>query len=222
MKKTVILTFAAVALTGLIVFQQVSLLKLTGTSWKKENMAYLPGDERIKPAFLGFETTVAHYLWIRTIIYFGGHYVTDGDYKWLINMVDIITKLDPYFYPAYEFAGLVIPDVCKNPDAAKVILQRGLTYLGKTKWNIPFYLGMIYYEHYNDKETAARYISMASKVPGDQSVKLAGIAASFYNQAGKREMALEFLSFMYETSESPDVKRHLLNQIVKIQNGDKK
>jgi hypothetical protein len=221
MKKTALLIFAAAVLTGLIIFEQASLLKLTGTSWKKESMTYFPGDERIKPAFLGFETTVAHYLWIRTIIYFGGHYVTDSDYRWLINMIDIITKLDPYFYPAYEFAGLMVPDVCKNPDAARVILQRGLTYLGNTKWNIPFYLGMLYYEHYNDKETAARYISLASKVPSDQSVKLAGIAASFYNQAGKRDMALGFLSFMYETSESPDVKRHLLDQIVRYRNMSK-
>jgi hypothetical protein len=202
----------------MIVFEQASLLKLTGTTWKKESLTYLPGDERIKPALLGFETTVAHYLWIRTIIYFGGHYVTDRDYRWLINMVDIITKLDPYFYPAYEFAGLIIPDVCKNPDAARVILQRGLTYLGKTKWNIPFYLGMLYYEHYDDKETAALYISMASKVPSEQSAKLAAIAASFYNQAGKRDTALKFLSFMYETSESPDVKRHILEQIARYQN----
>jgi hypothetical protein len=218
MKKKFILILTAVALTGLIIYEQASLLRLTGASWKKENMTWFPGDERIKPAFLGFETTVAHYLWIRTIIYFGGHYVTDGDYKWLINMVDIITKLDPYFYPAYEFAGLIVPDKCKNPDAARVILQRGLTYLGNKKWNISFYLGMLYFEHYNDKETAARYISLASKVPSEQSVKLAGIAASFYNQAGKRNIALEYLAFMYQTSESPDAKRYLLNKITQYRN----
>jgi hypothetical protein len=218
MRKTVFLISCIVLLTGLIIFEQASLLKLTGTSWKKESMTFLPGDERIRPAFLGFESTAAHYLWIRTIIYFGSHSVTDNDYRWLINMIDIITKLDPYFYPAYEFAALIVPDVCKNPDAARVILQRGLTYLGRTKWNIPFYLGMLYYEHYNDKESAARYISLASKVPGGQRAKLAGIAASFYTEAGKRDMALELLTFMYKTSESPDVKRHLMNQIIKYEN----
>ena len=41
-------------------------------------------------------------------------------------MVDIITRLNPYFYPAYEFAGIMIPITCNNPEAARVILERDL------------------------------------------------------------------------------------------------
>ena len=38
----------------------------------------------------------------------------------------------------------MIPDLCRNPDASRAILERGIFYLGDTRWNIAFYLGTIY------------------------------------------------------------------------------
>lgn len=218
MKRTAILAVLIVIVLSCAVVQQYHLYKITGLDWKKEGMTYLPGDERIKTVLLGFESTAAHYLWIRTVLYFGGHFLTDKDYPWLIRMLDIITRLDPYFYPPYEFAGILVPDVCKNPDAARVLLQRGLSSIGNRKWNIPFYLGMIYLKYYNDKETAARYFAVASQVSGPHSFKLARLTASMYNQIGQTHRGFQYLKFMYETSESPEVKQHILEEIVSYQN----
>ncbi|NLG19053.1 MAG: hypothetical protein GX556_17150 [Fibrobacter sp.] len=212
-RKSYILIFVSVlSITG-IVFTQKKLTVLTGSSWSKESMTYLPGQDRIKGALLGFESTVSHYLWIRTILYFGDHYLSDRNFEWLIQMVDVITRLNPAFYPAYEFAGLMIPDLCGSPDAARVILERGLFHLGDKKWNIAFYLGMIYYKYYNDTKSAADYYALASRVPGENSHKLAGLAASFYREAGMDELGRNLLLFMYETSESPDAKKYLMDKI---------
>lgn len=213
-RSVILMTLSVLSITG-ICFTQKNLTAITGPSWSQESMTYLPGQNRIENALLGFQSTVSHYLWIRTVLYFGSHYITDRNFPWLVQMVDIITRLNPYFYPAYEFAGLMIPDLCRNPDASRAILERGIFYLGDTRWNIAFYLGTIYYKYYDDPETAAQYYALASRVPGENSHKLAGLASSYYRKSGKAQEGKNLLLFMYETSESPDVKKYLKDRLHK-------
>jgi hypothetical protein len=178
-------------------------------------MSYLPGSERIKPFMLGFNTTYAHYLWIKTVIYTGEHLDTDRQFQWLIHLLDMITRLHPHFNEAYEFAGLMVPDLCHNPDAAKIILERGVNVFGTSKWNIPFYLGMLYNRHYKDPVRAAAAFSDAARAPSDFQGQLARLAATFYNNADRDTDALDVLVFLYETSENPEVKRHIAGKIEK-------
>ena len=214
MKRRTVILFAIgiVCVVGIYLLQG-DLHRITGENWQVESMTYLPGRAATRELFLGFETTVAHYLWIRTVLYFGGHRLSDRQYPWLVDMLDIITRLSPWFYPAYEFAGLMLPDVCGNPDAARIILERGLSRLGTTKWNIAFYLGMIYYEYYDDRKIAAEYLLRAAAVPGKHRKKLFSLAASFLSQAGVPYDELPMLLFTYETSENPEVRRHLAETI---------
>ncbi len=178
-----------------------------------ENMAYLPGSEKVKPFMMGFHTTYAHYLWIRTVLYTGDHLMGDRQFGWLVQMVDMLTRLHPHFYEAYEFAGLMIPDLCDDPDAARIILERGMNHLGSTKWNVPFYLGMLYYKYYDDPERAAFYISQAARIPGPHKHKLAGVAASLYRRSGKETDGMALLVFLYESSGNPEVRRHIYQKI---------
>jgi len=202
----------AVLFAGIIAAKE-RLTAVRGAGPVLESMAYLPGSERIKPFMLGFNTTYAHYLWIKTVIYSGDQMETDRQFTWLIRMLDMITRLHPHFNEAYEFAGLMVPDLCRDPDAAKVILERGMNVFGTAKWNIPFYLGMLYHKYYKDTERAAVCFSMAAQAPGEHSGNLARLAATFYNNAGRDADALDVLAFIYETSENPEVKRHIAAKI---------
>lgn len=175
--------------------------------WLKERMSYLPESDAIEPYLLGFSSTFANYLWIRTTLYFGSHYASDRDFSWLIQMVDMVTELNPYFYPAYEFAGLLIPEHCNNPDAARAILARGITYLGDRRWKLYFYMGMVYYLHYGDKKSAADYFAMGAQLPSPHQHKLVRLATSFYRQSGAEHDAREFLRIVQEAVEDPMVKR---------------
>ncbi|MBN1757833.1 MAG: hypothetical protein JW863_05920 [Chitinispirillaceae bacterium] len=210
----VVLLIAAAAGT---VSLQHDLRSITGEKWKRESMTYLPRSDRIKPFLLGFETTVAHYLWIRTVLYFGGHQMSDRDYRWLIDMLDGITRLCPWFYPAYEFAGILVPDVCDNPDAARVLLERGMWYLGAKKWNIGFNLGVIYLKYYDDRKIAAEYFARAALTPGAPRERLMSMANTFFSQAGTPVEGLNFLMFAYETSDNPEVRTYLSEKISALQ-----
>ena len=215
MKKTIYTIIIAALLFSGIVAANVRLtaIRASDPARKLESMAYLPGSERVKPFMLGFNTTYAHYLWISAMIYFGDHIEGDRQFKWLTQMIDMITRLHPYFHEAYEFAGLMIPDYCGDPDAARVILERGMNALGGVRWNIPFYLGMLYSRYYDDPERAAQCFTAAARVPGPQSGKLARLAASFYENAGRGDEAMDVLLFLLETSENPEVRRHIEGKI---------
>ncbi|MDR0307551.1 MAG: hypothetical protein LBI42_12050 [Chitinispirillales bacterium] len=220
MKNKLLSCVLAAALFSGIVFVNKRLTASRAVHSTFENMTFLPGSERIKPFMLGFNTTYAHYLWIRTVLYSGEKFMGDRQFDWLVQMIDMITRLHPHFHEAYEFAGLMIPDLCDNPDAARIILERGMNVLGNRRWNIPFYLGMLYYRYYDDPQRAGAYISMAASIPSPHSGKLASLAATFYNNAGMGAQGLAMLYFLYETSENPDVKRHIESKILEFSNNN--
>jgi hypothetical protein len=214
-KKGVILLVILVAICCSVALQR-SIVSSYGTTMSEESMTYLPSNERIKPFLLGYETSFANYLWIRTVLYFGHHYMGDHNFHWLDNMIDIISKLNPYFYPVYEFSGLMVPEMTGNIDLARIILERGIFYLGDKKWNPAFYLGMIYYKFYHDKVTAAKYFTIAINAKNAPSKKLISLANSFLTKADNVDQSLAMAAFLYESSENPEVKKYLAESFQKM------
>jgi hypothetical protein len=204
---TLALPAAAVCVAG-IIGAQMRLTALKDPSWNVENMSFLPGSERIRSCLLGFHTLYADYLWIKTTMYFGGHLITDKQYPYLAGMVDIVSKLNPYFYPAYEFAGVVLPDFESSREKAIVILNRGISHLGATQWKIPFYLGWLYFQYYDDKDKAVEFLSMAARNP-KAPVFIAGLAATCYHETDRTAAALEFLAGIYQSSETSSMRAYL-------------
>lgn len=209
---------AVVVIFGSIVVLQNRLTLLSRSSQAPQSMTYLPERDKIIPWFLGFHTEFADYLWIRTTIYFGGHLLTDRQYPWLTSMVDMVTRLNPRFYPAYEFAGLLLPDVCGNLDAAKILLQRGISASIENKWKLYFYLGMLYYKYYDDYKNAANFIAIAAQMPNAPAAKLASLATTFFSRAHNEKKAEEFEYLLYNISENPEVRRYLLEKMSRPEN----
>jgi hypothetical protein len=214
MRKSASILALVALITGIIVCLvclQNRLSALSATRNIPASMAFVPESEKIRPMFLGFEKVYADYLWIKTTIYFGGHIMTDRRFPWLVRMVDIVTKLNPGFYPAYEFGGLILPKFCDNPDAARVILQRGVSCCNDKKWKLYFYLGMLYFEKYSDPVKAAMCVATASQLPGAPQIKLESLATALYNKAPDAEKKGRFLELLYGASENPEVRRHLMS-----------
>lgn len=199
-----------------IIASQKRLTSLRQESWLVERMSYLPRTEDVRPFLLGFSSTFANYLWIRTMLYFGSHYLTDSEYPWLVTMVDMVTRLNPCFYPAYEFGGIMLPTHAGNVDAARIILNRGITHLGDRKWNIAFYLGWLHYDKYRDRLRAATYLALAAHTP-DAPPLAARLAATMYHKADHTELAIEFLRSIEISSESPTVRRSVREKIASLE-----
>ena len=198
---------------GTIVCVQNKLSAMSASAKVPASMAYLPESEKIRPWLFGFHSVFADYLWIRTTIYFGGHYMSDREYPWLIHMVDIITRLNPRFYPAYEFGGLMFSKICNNPGASKIVLQRGISANIEKKWKLYFFLGMLYYEQYEDFKSASLYTAIAAQMPGAPAQKLMNLAVSMYNKIPGLAEDGRSLALLYTASENPEVRRFLLEKL---------
>lgn len=69
-------------------------------------IAISPSGKFLKPLALGYDQVVADLLWMKTISYFGGHFMSDKQYPWLAHMLNLIIDLDPRFDFPYYFGGL--------------------------------------------------------------------------------------------------------------------
>lgn len=202
---------ALVCISGAMRVQYV-ITGMKDDTWSGERLSYLPSSEAVEPYLLGFSETFANYLWIRTMLYFGGHLETDKEFPRLVHMVDMVTKLNPRFYPAYEFAALMLPNSADALDAARIILSRGITHLGHTTWKLHYYMGFLYFEYYHDRERAAEFFQMASHHP-DVPPYLPALAARLYADSGQRETGVFLLKSIYETAENPQVKERVLQKL---------
>lgn len=191
---------------------QNKLTSMKNEDWFKSRMSYLPEDEDVKPFLLGYASTFANYLWIKTILYFGDQYEGDKDYKWLSTMVDMVTRLNPHFYPAYEFAGVMLPQESNDVEASVVILNRGVTYMADKRFIIPFYLAWVYNEKLNDPERAAHFMTIAAKHPKAPPFYSA-FTATLFTEANQKDLAIKFLLSAYATSENPAVKKTIVDKL---------
>ncbi len=193
---------------------QFSFGRMTGSFGKEklEMFSDIPVSEKIAPLLLGYKTTYANYLWIRTMLYFGSHYHGNKDFHELVAMTDIVTKLNPRFYPAYEFAGLMLPECTDRYNEAKTIVKRGITVFGSEKIMLPFYIAMIDLNRLHDTAEAASYMMTAAKNPMAKPYMIK-LAATLLSKSNKVNLAKEFLYDSYESAENPAVKRAILDKI---------
>lgn len=216
LRRTLMLPVIIVMVFAAIIPVQRHLSRIGGTRAALDNVSLVPNSDIVKPWLLGFHTVYADMLWIKTVLYFGDHYAGDRDFSYLTALLDITTKLNPHLYQPYEFAALMLPDVGNDPMSAKIIVNRGLCTPGVERWQLWFYLGMIYYEYDHDGVAAARCFERAAKTPGAPVEKLATLTATFYDRAGYTAHALEFLTFLYETSQNNEVKKRVAEKMAQL------
>ena len=181
--------------------------------WQRERITAVISSPDIVPFLLGFETVFAHYLWIRTVLYTGEEIFSGGDGKWLREMILAINMLHPQFYPPYEFAAVMLPQLTGDWEGARMILENGTSRVrGRNQRLMYFYLGWIYYSQFQDYTRAAALFAYASQFPNTPP-HWARLSATALAQAGRAEQGIMFLLDMFEATDDPQVKRVLLERI---------
>jgi tetratricopeptide (TPR) repeat protein len=184
---------------------------------EQESLLYLPSGKYLKPLALGYDQMLADLLWIKTIDYFGDHFMTDKAYPWLNHILNLIIDLDPLFDFPYFFGGIVLSLEASQVDNANQILERGIEAYPE-KWQFPFYIGFNYYYHQKDAEKAAPYIEKASSLPGAPDY-LTPLAGGLYAKTNKNETALQFYREAYRNATDALVKEHIQKKINRILSG---
>lgn len=174
---------------------------------KFENLLYLPTGNFIKSAVLGFDEIAADILYIKALGYFGGHYLSDKEYKWLYHILDVTTTLSPRFKDPYEFGAVILALEIGEVENSNKLLEKAFGY-NPQYWRFPFYLAFNHFFYRSDYAAAASYMALASKLPGSPAY-IPSLSSRLYAQAKKPEYAISFLTEIYNESDDKIIKEKL-------------
>ena len=130
-----------------------------------EELLYYPSGYLVRQASLGYETAAADLAWLRAIQYYGGHRMTDQKYDHIGHLMHVVTELDPRFLQPYVFGAFVMAQEQRQPQRGLALLQRGLRE-NPESWELAFKIGFLHYVCTHDYGAAARYFTIAARMPG--------------------------------------------------------
>ena len=178
----------------------------------EEKLIYIPSGRFIKTAALGFEAVLGDILWARAVVYFGGHYLTDKDYRWLYHILDATTTLDPKNVLVYRFGGTLLALEEGDVEQSIALLKKGIQNNPDADWRLYFSLGFNYFYFLEDYGSAAKYLEKASKMPGHPPY-LPRLVARMYAKAERIDTAIEFLRGTYSQYDDQSVKEVIAQRV---------
>lgn len=171
---------------------------------------FLPDVKRIKLLTLGFDGPVSKLLWFQTINYFGRELGTRRDYRWLGEMCELVTTLDPYARHSVEFCATLLSWVAQSPDDAAKILD-GAVAAEPDYWRYRYLRGFNAYYFKHDFEAAKSDFTLAAKLPDTPSWVLSLASRLLVDRDGP-EMAIRFLEDQIARTPDPKVKKQLVSR----------
>src|SRR4051794_8968342 len=113
-----------------------------------EDVLYLPRPGALHAMALGHDELAADLVFIRGLVYFGTQLEQKGEYRWLENYLDTITRLDPRWKTPFRWAGVATIYNGKAITNSSVMLSNHFLERGVRQfpddWELPFMLGSNY------------------------------------------------------------------------------
>lgn len=179
-----------------------------------ESILYVPTGKSVKFMALNFREIAADYLMARALTYFGSHYYEKNfPYKWLYNLFDATTTVDPLNREAFLMGARLL--TVKDVNLSLKLLKKGMKYHPKD-WKFPEMIGFIYFFYLKNPAKAATWYDRASKLPGHPPY-VPSLASKFYTEVGKYKEAIRVLYNFYITTKDKRLKAIFKRDIEKLQ-----
>ena len=159
---------------------------------------YLPNERAVEVISFGYRKAFANYLWFRTINYFGKHYASDQNYRWLYHMCDLVSTLDPQSKHVCDFCSTMLSWEVNAPVEAIKILDKGVN-ANPEYWKFHYLRGFTWLYFLDDKAKAYDDFIAASKLPGVHPMVVT-IAAKTMAAQDDPEDGIEFLRTVLRTT----------------------
>lgn len=173
----------------------------------EREVLYMPNGQALSAISIGYRSSLSHLLWFKTVDYFGRHYASDRNYKWLAHMCDLVTSLSPKTPHVYQFCSNMLSWEANNPKVAIEVLNKATSNL-PDDWRFPYLRGVTYMFFLKDAEKASRDFVQAARLPGAHAV-VKRLAAKTLATLETPDTALEFLGEMIRQEQDPSARRAL-------------
>ena len=174
---------------------------------------YLPTADKVKLITLGFDNFFADILWFRTVNYFGKQFSAGKDYRWLHQMCDLVTTLDPKVVYPYEFCGNLLAWEAKEIEASNAIYARAIKNHPRN-WRFWYQQGFNYWYFLGELEQAGIRIQTAAKLP-DAPAFLPELASKLLVGGGEIDAAISFLSDQLENAQDQKARKSFKRKLKK-------
>lgn len=193
----------------------------------EEEKLYVTG-AAAKRMSLGFGGLVADWYWMRSLQYVGRKVIAhEGEIQiddlkplnlnLLYPLLDTATTLDPQFYAAYEYGGVVLPAI--NEEDAIRLLRKGMAN-DPTHWRYHQYLGYIYWKR-GDFIKASEVYAEGSKIAGVPRW-MGEMSARMQAEGGSRKLAREMYQRMMDESDDEKVKELAAARLLQVDSFDQR
>ncbi len=186
-----------------------------------EKMGYLPEPDVLRLLSADQSRFVAASLLMKVISYFGSlveqaqnKVYIPPEYPAMQKTIETAVKLDPYNMDAYYFGQAIMVWDARQVQATNQLLEYGMKF---RNWDfyLPYFAGFNYAYFLKDYENAARYYRRAGELTGsDLLMKLTG---RYLYEAGKTDLAINYLSTMVKGATNEAVRKTLQTRLTAFQ-----
>ncbi|GAC1664488.1 MAG: hypothetical protein NVS9B4_19940 [Candidatus Acidiferrum sp.] len=220
-RKVIALLLLPIAFAGLWQLQQRIDSQLISLHQERDDLM-LRSPKLVKAMSLEYAPLVADIYWTRVVQYYGNqHSQGDKQYELLWPLLDIATKLDPHFLPAYRFGAMFLSDApprgAGRPDLAVELIKRGIQ-RNPDYWRFYEDLGFIYYLDLKDYAKASEAFYEGSKNP-NSLIWMKVMAAKIASEGESFSTSVLLWKEIYETTQDANVKRNAQDhlELLKVQ-----
>ena len=179
---------------------------------KGEDTAYVLPSPILKIMALEFDGLASDYTFLKALVFFGSTFerkerprLKEWEWRWMYNILNASTDLDPYFLDPYYVAQAQLTWEGNMVRETNTLLEKGSRYRD-WDWMLPFYLGFNSFYFLHEDAKASEYLMEASKRPG-ASPMLASLAGRLAYKGKKTENAIIFLQEMIKRTEDESIRK---------------
>lgn len=189
---------------------------------------YLPPQQTLRLASLGYTRLLADLLWVKTLVYFGEEMNGARRQTWLSEHVWRVVGLDPSFELAYSWGGAAMLYGGRIIDNETVRLSNAFyreamrRFPGNWRYPAALAFNLVYeYKPESDEEAARnreeaiRLFEAASRMEGAPGY-LKVFAVSEMNKAGMDRVAAEYLREAYAAATDEEERKMLARRLEKL------
>ncbi len=181
--------------------------------------AFVVPSPLLKITALEFDGLVSDILFLQVLVFRGKKMerrgadvlLSESEGKWMFELLQVATDLDPYFVDPYYFANANLtwgPGLIKETN---VLLEKGSRYRD-WDWLLPFFAGFNYFYFLQENDKAAEYLFESSRRPGASPI-LASLAARVAFKENRTESAIIFLNEILLKTEDNVLKKKYENRL---------
>ena len=168
-KIALILLLILFPLTGLSLRQSLHVQDESEKTAEEREVLYLPNGDGLELLSFGYRNVFSNVLWFKTISYFGKHFKTDHDYRWLGHMCNLVIDLDPHAEHVIKFCATMLAWEANDPDASLEVLSKAIRE-NPDHWMYYYLRGFTFLFFAKDENKAQRDFLVGSKLPNSHII----------------------------------------------------